>query len=232
MTRIKLHQCFLTIGMVYLPVMKKLIFIVLFLFIPAISSADLIYLKNGKLIEGQIFKETEFSVRINVNGAPYVYYREEIDHIDRINSVEMIEKEMKERMTGEKAKEIERERGLIVRLLEVNGARESMIRVFSQIIDQAPEEARNDLRKMLKVDKVIEMVVPTYAGHYDETELKELIGFYTSPTGKKHLELTPKIMAESLDAANKYFKGLVDDVDKKQQAKQKKSPPPVEPPVK
>ena len=170
------------------------------------------------MVEGQIYKEGEYSLRIYVNGAPYVYYREEIDHIDRLNSVENIEKELKEKVTAEKEADIDRKRDLIVRLLEVNGAREAMNRIFSQIIDQAPKDSRNDLRRMLKVDKVVDLLVPIYAEHYEQSELKELIGFYTSPTGKKHLELTPKLMAETLDQANKYFKGLADEVDKRHQA--------------
>ncbi len=204
--------------------LKSFSILIILLFIPSLALAETLHLKNGKVVIGQVIKETDYSIQLKVNSIPFTYYKEEIEYIDNGETpLDVIDKAVKEEIKKEDIKQdikedkaAVRKRELITRLLDVNGARDAMSRIFLQIIDQAPKENQDDLRSMLKVDRVIEQLVPIYEKNYEETEITELINFYTSPTGKKNLQLIPQIMQESLEAATKYFKELTEAVEKKE----------------
>lgn len=204
--------------------LKSFSILIILLFIPSLALAETLHLKNGKVVIGQVIKETDYSIQLKVNSIPFTYYKEEIEYIDNGETpLDVIDKAVKEEIKKEDIKQdikedkaAVRKRELITRLLDVNGARDAMSRIFLQIIDQAPKENQDDLRSMLKVDRVIEQLVPIYEKNYEETEITELINFYTSPTGKKNLQLIPQIMQESLEVATKYFKELTEAVEKKE----------------
>ncbi len=94
---------------------------------------------------------------------------------------------------------------LVRRLLEANGARESLIGIFEDIIKRAPTESQKELRNLLKPDAIIDNIVPIYAKYFTDQELKELIVFYKSPVGAKNLALTPQLMTEVMEASAQYF---------------------------
>ena len=98
---------------------------------------------------------------------------------------------------------------LVRTLLEANGMRSSMIRIFEDIIRQAPQESQADLRAVLKGDTIIDNMIPTYAKHFTNAEIKELINFYKSPIGVKNLNLTPVLMQEVMQVSQKYFQESV-----------------------
>ncbi len=196
-------------------VMPRLIFLiacVLILF-PATGMADVIYLKNGKAVQGVIYQEGKYSVKMRVGkkGIPKTFYRKEIDRVVREDK----EKAAEEALLKKAMETIsDSKRELIERLLDANGARESMQNVFTQIIQRAPEEGRDDVRALLRVDEVIEELIPVYAKYFTETDLRELIAFYKSPTGRKHLDSVPKIIEDTMKVTTKYFKDKVASLDK------------------
>jgi len=182
----------------------------------AIASADTIYLRRGKKVSGRIIGETDYSIQVLVNGLPVTYFLTEIGKIERDDGTAI---NLGGGKSGTPATPTplptgpvpEAKKQLILRLLEANGARENMNNVFAMIIAKAPEESRQELKSMLKTDEIIERLVPIYARYYTENDLKELITFYKSPVGSKHLGLTPKIMEESLAAAIVYFQEKAGD---------------------
>lgn len=151
---------------------------------------------------GQIIEESKYAIRIKSGGIPMTYYRSDIDKIEKDSDLKPKPK-ADPQLVGKK--------DMVLRLLEANGARENMIRIFSLIISQAPAESREELKEILKTDEIIERLVPIYDQYYTEDELKDLINFYKSPTGSKHLQLTPKIVDESMNAAVIYFQEKVAD---------------------
>jgi len=64
--------------------MKKIIFILLFLFCSLNSHADTIYLKNGNRLRGIITKETDKSVELKINpGAKVTFSKDDIKSIEK-----------------------------------------------------------------------------------------------------------------------------------------------------
>ena len=180
--------------------MKKILMIaVSILVISEFGWAEIIYFKDGRKIQGQIIEENKYSIKALVNGFPQIYYRYEIYRI------EMDKKEVPGQESEKAGQSSQDKEQLIRRLLEVNGTRDSMNLRFNQIINKAPLEQQGELRKIIKTEEIIKRLIPLYAKYYTVEELKELITFYNSPTGRKHLETVPKIMEDSLHEIAKYF---------------------------
>lgn len=182
------------------PMQKIAGIVFVLLLISSLSFADTIYLKNGKTIVGEIYQESTYSIKVKVKGRARTLYRHEILKIE------------KEKKPVPKPKPMvisERKKELILRLLESNGSRDNIRLTFAQIISRAPEESREQAKELLKADEVIQRLVPIYAKHYTEEELKELIVFFKSPTGQKHLATIPKIMEDALVETVQYFKQKV-----------------------
>ena len=175
------------------------------------ASADTIYLKDGTVIKGEITRDSGYSIQVIQNGFPRLYYKEQIDRIEKDKPVETgpltpIEEIEAYRKAGEKEELTEEKRQLIFRLLEANGARESMNHIFDQIINQVPfGQERETYRQLFKADEIISLLVPVYARYYTTADLKELISFYKSPLGQKHIHVTPTVMRESMVETVKYF---------------------------
>ena len=182
--------------------MKRINCLILICFCLVVSAAraDTITLKNGKSITGDIYEEDEMSVRVRVEGLPRIYMRQEIERIEK--EEDAAEPKGPREVSFQKKE-------LVIRLLKANGARDSMSRIFSQIIAEAPPEAQEELRGILRVDEVILRLVPIYDRYYTVDEVKELVTFYKSPTGHKLVESTPQILEETMKEAGDYFKEAV-----------------------
>lgn len=190
--------------------MKKILMIIgLLLMTAGPLAAETITFKDGRVVKGNIFEENKFSIKVMVGKTPYTYYRNEIASIVKDEAVQ----EQAPVLTPQK-------RELILRLLEANGARENIGKVFEQVVSETPAEAQADMRELLKTDEVIERIIPIYAGYYTEEELKELIIFYKSPIGSKHLSVTPYVMEDTMKEVAAYFRQKVTE-----KAKQESSSP-------
>jgi sRNA-binding regulator protein Hfq len=55
---------------------------ILFFTLSSASFADTVYLKDGQVVQGDIYKYTKYSVKIMVNGLPQVFYADEIDRVE------------------------------------------------------------------------------------------------------------------------------------------------------
>ncbi|MGW8391147.1 DUF2059 domain-containing protein [Pseudoduganella sp. HUAS MS19] len=62
---------------------------------------------------------------------------------------------------------------------------------------------QKDLNDPKLVDELYKQVVPLYARHFTQEDVKALTAFYRSPVGKKSLEVMPVLMGESAQAAQK-----------------------------
>ena len=183
--------------------MKKRVWagLLLLMMFPGTLWADVISFKNGKEVTGKILEESKYSMKVLVGEVIQTYYYAEIEKVVRDEEVAREKQEKKE--------DAAKKRELILELLRVNLARDNMQKIFNQIIEQAPEETQEQLRRILKPDEIIERLIPLYSKYYTSEEIQDLIDFYTSPTGKKHLEQTPKLLEETLVEAVKYFQDKV-----------------------
>ena len=186
---------------------KYLWFVILLILLWAGSSeAAVIYMKDGRVVKGSIVREETYKIVVIVDGTPRDYYVNEIERIDKSDEKPQAETKATEfsvvavpgGLGGTKTT-------LIKRLLELNGVRESIGKMFLNIIQQSPEGMQAEAERLLDVDAVIDQLLPIYSKHYDEEELKALIGFYSSPVGQKNRDLTPVLMQETMDVMVKYF---------------------------
>ncbi|MBA4850014.1 DUF2059 domain-containing protein [Emticicia sp. BO119] len=101
----------------------------------------------------------------------------------------------------------------IKRLLIVSGAAnaakagvESMANSMKAQSDQnnLPEGFWDEFIKAINYDELAAMYIPIYDKHYSHQEIIDMIKFYESPTGKKMVEKTPLIVAESMEAGREW----------------------------
>jgi len=57
-----------------------------------------------------------------------------------------------------------------------------------------------------------EVSIPLYAKYFSESELRDLIAFYKSPTGKRTIETMPNLYAESMAMANERLEPVLKEV--------------------
>ena len=172
------------------------------------SFADTVILKNGQRIQGKIFEETRYSVKMTVNGLPKVFYSDQIEKVERgQDESPKVSSDVVQPLTFDEVPESKRK--LILRLMDANGAREGIQQTLRGLVGQLTAEQRLEFEKLVQSEDLVLKFVPIYATYYSEEEIRDLIKFYSSPSGKRVLEVTPKIMEESMKAAIEYFKTAI-----------------------
>jgi len=99
-------------------------------------------------------------------------------------------------------------RALILKFIDVFGTRQALINNFEamlkQIAKEKPEEAQK-IRDRIKVDEIIELLLPIYDRNFSKEDLKAFIAFYGSDEGQKLITTIPKLMKESVLESVKYM---------------------------
>jgi uncharacterized protein len=115
----------------------------------------------------------------------------------------------------------------IRKLLKITGSGELGTQVMSQMIasmkksmPQVPEKFWGDFMKEVHTEELIDLIVPVYDRNLNHDDIKELIRFYESPTGKKFVSVLPKITQESMVVGEKWGRELAQKVIVKLQAQQ------------
>ena len=204
----------------------------MFLF-PLRAQAAKIFLKDGKTVEGEIVEQTERRVRVEMDGIPLTYYLEEVQRIENEQgevvfpkpeaelfkpfSESQAESQPKATETpGYKQAELSlqlatmNKRQLIVKYMEVTGATGNMRKTFAEIIDKASQEKQRNLKRVLKVEDIIEQLIPIYSQYFTEEDLKNLIQFYETQAGQKLLKTSPLILKESMEKSLEYLKDKIE----------------------
>ena len=74
---------------------------------------------------------------------------------------------------------------------------------FSEIVSRMAGKYRDRVVKKIDVNQLIEQVsYPIYDKYFTESELRDIIGFYKSSTGKKAISLMPQIFNDSFQRTN------------------------------
>lgn len=182
---------------------KKFIFLAAFMLVASfcsMSSAEIIYLKDGRVLREKIVERKSYYIITKVGRVFNRYYLGQIDRIEEETLVDDMDVDQLEveGVSIDKAK-------LIVVFLDICGVRRNMEQNLKRVLDDVPEEQRGFYKKLFNTDEIIERLVPLYDKYYTEKELWDIIEFYESPSGKKNLEVTPEIMKESIGVSLKYF---------------------------
>ncbi|MGE5112514.1 MAG: DUF2059 domain-containing protein [Acidobacteriaceae bacterium] len=101
---------------------------------------------------------------------------------------------------------LDAKRQKIVELIKMTGTPDVMVDAIRQQIHMAkktlplPPKAQDDFESEflneIKVDELVELVVPAYEKYYTEQEIDQLTAFYKSPLGKKMVASLPTMMQE------------------------------------
>ncbi len=128
--------------------------------------------------------------------------------------------------TPQKAPETQKQKD-IRKLLKITGSGELGTQVMSQMIGsmkkampQVPEKFWGDFMKEVRTDELIDLIVPIYDRNLTQDDVRELIKFYESPTGKKFVSVLPKITQESMVVGEKWGRDLAQRVIQKLQSQQ------------
>lgn len=78
--------------------------------------------------------------------------------------------------------------------------------LIAKMAKDLPEE---ELRDLVRADALIDAMVPIYRRHYSEEEVRELIAFYSTGTGRKFVSLLPVIAGEATDRWKKQLEMTV-----------------------
>lgn len=92
----------------------------------------------------------------------------------------------------------------IRRLLELTGNRAMVNQMKTELMEQfrvsmpdLPPEMFDEMLVEMKAEDIEEAMIPIYAKHFTEADLKQLVAFYDSPFGKKLMTVMPQIIQEA-----------------------------------
>jgi uncharacterized protein len=196
------------------------------------ACAATINLTNGSSIQGDITKQDSKSLQINVDGVTMTYYADEIKDVDgqpfgsgqtapasdavapaaAVQPVADQTEAAAQPETAVSAPASEgmdpEKRALILKFIDVFGTRQALTNNFELMLKQIekdkPDEAQK-IRQRVKVNEIIERLLPIYDRNFTSEELKTFIDFYGSPEGQKLIGTIPELMKESVQESVKYM---------------------------
>lgn len=99
----------------------------------------------------------------------------------------------------------------IRKLLEISGSEklgiqviEAMVEQMKKLLPDIPNNYWNLLKNEFNGKEFVELIVPLYDYHFTHNEIKDIISFYNTPTGKKLVNRLPILTEESMDIGRKY----------------------------
>jgi hypothetical protein len=95
-----------------------------------------------------------------------------------------------------------------------------MIGNMKKAMPQVPDKFWGDFMKEVHTDELVDLIVPVYDRNLTHDDVKELIRFYQSPTGKKFVSVLPKVTQESMAVGEKWGREMAMKVMAKLQAQQ------------
>lgn len=94
----------------------------------------------------------------------------------------------------------------IITLIKLTGAPDIMVNAIREqmatakktlpLPPKAQDDFANEFMQEIKVDDLVELVVPAYENYYSEKEIDQLLAFYQSPLGKKMVASVPSMTEE------------------------------------
>ena len=89
-----------------------------------------------------------------------------------------------------------------------------------RVLNVLPEEV--DAVTKDNLGDLTELIIGLYHKHFTGDEIKEMIRFYSTPLGKKTIEVMPVLMTESFQAGQQWGQSLGPDIQARIQSRFKK----------
>ena len=81
--------------------------------------------------------------------------------------------------------------------------------------------AAETITELLSDGSLLDEIIPIYARHFTHQDVLDMIAFYETPLGRKTLEVTPKIMQESMQLGQQWALRVMPGVQEKVTARLK-----------
>lgn len=180
------------------------------------ASAATVDLTDGRSVQGDIVKQDSKSLQISVDGETMTYYADEIKDIDgkpfaapAAVQPELTASPQSAPQAAPVSDNIDPDKKvLILKFIDVFGTRQALSNNFESMIKQIekekPDEAQK-IRQRVKVDEIIDRLLPVYDRNFTSDDLKAFIAFYGSDAGLKLKSTMPQLMKESVQESIKYM---------------------------
>ena len=178
------------------------------------ASAATVDLSDGRVVQGDIVKQDDKSVQINVDGVTMTYYADEIKDVDGTPfkpavSEPAVQPESAQPAVNTAGAAIDPEKkALILKFIDVFGTRQALNNNFALMIQQVAKEKPDEavkIRDRVKIDEIIDRLLPIYDRNFSADDLKAFIAFYGSAEGQKLITTIPQLMKESVKESVKYM---------------------------
>jgi hypothetical protein len=191
--------------------------------------ASTVNLNDGRVVQGDIIKQDNKALQISVDGITMTYYADEIKDVDgqpfagkkepaagtETPAPEASQPETAaqppaaENTTATPTEGIDEEKkALILKFIDVFGTRQALTNNFEMMLKQIekerPDEAQK-IRQRIKIDEIIDRLLPVYDRNFSSDDLKAFITFYGSAEGRKLIGTIPELMKESVQESIKYM---------------------------
>ena len=107
---------------------------------------------------------------------------------------------------------------LIKKFVQIYGVKENMQANFDQMTSTLKADQAEAFRQSVKVDQIVELLLPIYDKHFTADDLRAYIRFYGSPEGKKLVQTLPLLMKDSVDVSMQYLDAHLPESLKQEQA--------------
>ncbi len=213
------------------------------------AQADTVKLKNGTAVEGKVIEQTAEGVKVDIGGVTLTYYTDEVVSVVMGQAQAPQAPDTKDVVVPPSAGEASRpvsntepspentaqpvaatvvvdpldglnKDQLIRKFVMIYGVKENMQANFDQMIGTLKPEQAQAFRDAVKVDDIVEQLLPIYDKHFSEMDLKAYIRFYSSAEGKKLVSSLPLLMRDSVDVSMKYLDTHLPDSLKQPQQSQ------------
>lgn len=94
----------------------------------------------------------------------------------------------------------------IRKLLHVTGSAQIGIQIMEQLVvslrglvPQAPEAFWTRMMEAVDPNEFVELIVPIYDKHLTHDDIRAMLAFYETPTGKKVIQVLPVVTQESME---------------------------------
>jgi len=192
--------------------------VVMMFFVGTQVRAEQVNLTDGRSVQGKILKQDAKSLQVSVDGVTMTYYADEIKDIDgkpfgtqqtqaAPEAAAIVPPASAPSPVGTPAIDPDKKE-LILKFIDVFGTRQTLTNNFElmlkQIAKEKPDEAQK-IRDRVKVDEIIERLIPIYDRNFTTDDLKAFIVFYESAQGQKLITTIPLLMKESVQESVKYM---------------------------
>ncbi len=107
----------------------------------------------------------------------------------------------------------------IRRLLAITGSAKLSEQMMRQMVDAmkpampgVPDSFWDKFLKEAKSEELVELMIPVYDKKFSREEIRKITEFYETPAGKKFVEKTPEIVAESMKIGQEWGRQLAQEI--------------------